>query len=293
MGFPNGTTPAPKSGFYRHNAISLVLNYFGPDLLLNAYCRSILNGSLNAAAAHGQRIVIETKAGPDEPYELIQTLLSGSVDGAVLFAPSKDSPLLPALVAERFPFVVVSAPTGFPAPHVHIDDTNGAQLAMDHLYSLGHRRIGHLAGPLNLTDAVDRLAGFGAFCRAHDLPVRDHWVQLGKFTYESGYQNAHRILAKDPPTAVFAANDAMALGCIVAAKERGLSIPQDLSIVGFDDDPESAFFSPALTTVRQPTDRLASTAVATLVSLVRQGRAPEEQVFETELVVRASTIQPA
>jgi DNA-binding LacI/PurR family transcriptional regulator len=263
-------------------------------MILSPYFQTLLNGLVNQATAMEQDLTFHTRLDVrDKESTLAHEIANGRTDGAIFLAPPKDVDSLRALVASGFPCVVIAQSTGYKVPHVHVDDTNGSALAMAHLYQRGHRKIAHMAGPLDHSDAVDRLASYGSFCRSHGLTIKDHWVQMGEFTFESGYRGGLRMVAEDRPTAIFAANDDMAMGCAIAVKDAGLEIPRDVSIVGFDDVPSAAQYYPPLTTIRQPIEVVAAAAVRTLVDRIEGLAVPDEQTFETELVIRASTAPPS
>jgi DNA-binding LacI/PurR family transcriptional regulator len=164
-------------------------------------------------------------------------------------------------------------------------------LAMRHLIELGHRRIIHLAGPQDWTEAKTRLHGFVAELESHGLaqtkPV------FGDWTAEFGYRAGQDLVRHRDYTAVFSSNDQMALGLMHAAREAGLEIPRDISIVGFDDIPEAAHFWPPLTTVRQDFAELGRRSIALLLSELGGEDAAGRDAITPELVVRSSTAVPA
>ena len=178
-----------------------------------------------------------------------------------------------------------------------MDDVAAAEELSNLLISLGHERIGFIEGAPDQAAAALRRRGFEQALQAHGIPPRAELIQRGDFTYPSGEQAAHALLSlRHPPSAIFASNDDMALGVLAAAQRLGLQVPQDLSIVGFDDSAAASLVWPALTTVRQPVGAMAAAAVEMLVkgevSATAAGPAsPEgpERVLRHELVVRAST----
>ncbi|CAL9332301.1 LacI family DNA-binding transcriptional regulator [Streptomyces sp. enrichment culture] len=194
------------------------------------------------------------------------------------------------------PLVVVD-PAGSPAtdaPSVGATNWAGGMAATEHLLRLGHRRIGFIEGPPRLLCSRARLDGYRAALDVAGVAV-DHALTVpGDFYHESGFRGAGRLLDLDePPTAIFAASDQMALGAIEALRRRGLRVPEDMSIVGFDDLPEVRWSAPPLTTVRQPLSDMGKLAARMLLDLA-QGVEPASPRVElaTELVVRASTAPP-
>jgi LacI family transcriptional regulator len=163
--------------------------------------------------------------------------------------------------------------------------------ATEHLLSLGHRRIGFIAGPTRLLCSRARLDGYRAALEGAGIPVDDALIVPGDFYHASGSTGASALLdLRKPPTAVFAASDQMALGAIEALRRRGLRVPEDMSVVGFDDLPEVRWLSPPLTTVRQPLTEMGKVAARTVLRLARGEELDSPRLeLATELVVRAST----
>ncbi|WP_051712794.1 LacI family DNA-binding transcriptional regulator [Actinoalloteichus caeruleus] len=197
----------------------------------------------------------------------------------------------------RIPYVVLD-PVSVPPPGVpSVGATNwaGGVSATEHLLRAGHRRIAVVSGPEDRLCGQARLAGYRSAMAAAGLPVLPELIAVGDFTLESGRRRAGDLLdLPEPPTAVFACTDQMALGVCDAARERGLTVPEDLSVVGFDDLPEARWARPALTTVRQPLNEMASAAIGLLVRLMRGETAEADRIeLSTCLVKRASTSAPS
>jgi LacI family transcriptional regulator len=175
------------------------------------------------------------------------------------------------------------------------DNVSGAEAAVRHLHGLGHRRIATITGMLESRPGIDRLRGYRAAAQALGLAYRDEYVAYGDFYAESGREATERLLAlPDPPTAIFAAADLMAIGAIRAAAEVGLRVPEDLSVVGFDDIQLAGHVNPPLTTLRQDKLGLGGAAGDALVARIAgdPGR-PALRQLPVELVVRGSTAPPA
>lgn len=177
------------------------------------------------------------------------------------------------------------------APTVGATNWAGGMAATEHLLSLGHRRIGFIAGPTRLLCSRARLDGYRAALEGAGIPVDDALIVPGDFYHASGSTGASALLdLRKPPTAVFAASDQMALGAIEALRRRGLRVPEDMSVVGFDDLPEVRWLSPPLTTVRQPLTEMGKVAARTVLRLARGEELDSPRLeLATELVVRAST----
>ena len=213
-------------------------------------------------------------------------------DGIILVTPTVVE------VTTAQPIVAVDPHVGSSTvPTVHSENYEGAVAATRHLVELGHRRIGFLAGRRDLVSARRREDGFRAALAEAGLAVDDDLVQAGAFTIESAVEPARRLLDRpDRPTAIFAANDLSASQVIATARELGLAVPDDLSVVGFDNIPESALTEPPLTTIDQSIQAMGSTAVETLIELIehpdRHGERPLHRTLPTHLVVRRSTSPP-
>ena len=201
------------------------------------------------------------------------------------------------LKASGIPFVVVD-PTGEPhhdTPSVGATNWGGGVAATRHLLGLGHRRIGIITGPREILCSRARLDGYRAAMDEAGVPIDPSLIAYGDFHVQSGIEQAHAMLhLPDPPTAIFAGNDLMALGVYQAARALHLHVPDDLSVVGFDDLPVAGWVGPPLTTVRQPLAEMAVTA-ARLVVRLAAGQEPAQTRLElnTELIVRESTAPPS
>jgi DNA-binding LacI/PurR family transcriptional regulator len=201
------------------------------------------------------------------------------------------------LKTRGIPFVVVD-PLGEPVhdtPSVGATNWSGGFAATRHLLSLGHRRIGTITGPKEILCSRARLDGYRAAMDAADVAIDPELIRFGDFHVEAGVRFARSMLRlPNPPTAIFAANDLMALGIYQAAREARLHIPEDLSVVGFDDLPVAGWVGPPLTTVRQPLAEMAMSATRLVLGIAR-GEGPQQARLElsTELVLRESTAPPS
>ncbi len=235
----------------------------------------------NIAAMDGAAI----RAGLDQ-------LVDQSVEALVVIAPQVRTVEVIRELSIGVPFVTLEA-TGLDQLHgLSVDQVGGARLAVRHLVGLGHERIAHVSGPLDWVEARARLAGYEAELTASGLPVLAS--PEGDWTAEAGFTLGRELLsAPDAPTAVFAANDQLALGLLHAAATLGRRVPHDLSVVGFDDMPESAHFLPPLTTVRQDFAEIGRRAMARLVSALGGEASQVDDLIHPELIVRESTAPPA
>jgi LacI family transcriptional regulator len=170
------------------------------------------------------------------------------------------------------------------------DNVVGADAAVRHLHAQGHRRIATITGLLDTKPGIDRLRGYSEACQELGLGYRDEYVAYGDFYFETGYAAARKLLALDePPTAIFAASDMMALGVIRAAAEAGLTIPGDLSVVGFDDIQLAEHIHPPLTTLAQDKAGLGVAAARALLRQIEGADTAEPVTLPVSLIVRGST----
>jgi LacI family transcriptional regulator len=255
----------------------------------------ILRGVETAAKQAGYWVSLaswEGESGTRDLVESLQRLTDQSVEAIAVIT---DRPAaVEALTSLVFGVPVAVVMSGS-VPHpdlsfVEVDQELGARLAVRHLLDLGHRRIAHLTGALRTFDARARVAGWQAELAADGAegPMLE-----GDFTAESGFRLTGELCAADAglPTAIFAGNDQMAMGVLAALAERGVRVPQDVSLVGFDDMKGAGYLVPALTTVRQDLDHLGRSAIELLLRMVRGQQAAQERITP-ELVVRRSTAVP-
>ena len=258
------------------------------------YFAVILSGAAEALYQQNQRIVLcPTYHQYFREVTLLDRLLGGTTDGALILLPEQSSAELIRLQEHGYPFVVIDPrqPLGEGIPSVSATNAAGARAATDHLLGLGHRRIGLITGTPNWVATDQRIEGYRMALAAAGIPFCSELLAGGDFATGTGHSAAQHLLdLPDPPTAIFASNDNLAVGAMHAAFERGLRIPDDLSIVGFDDVVTAGDVFPPLTTVRQPLAELGRTAVAMLNRLL-EGREAESLHLElaTQLVIRAST----
>ena len=263
-------------------------------LMRGDYFAAILEGALEAVYEEDMRLVLYTTLHEhDREVSVLERLSDGATDGAIILLPLESSGELVALQKSGFPFVVVDPriPLDDGIPAVSAAHRAGALAATEHLLSLGHRRIGHISGPGGWAATTERIEGYhSALAVAGVLPTSELIVE-GNFEAQTGVAAANVLLdLPDRPTAIFAANDNMAAGVLQVAHERGLTVPGDLSVVGFDDADLATILSPALTTVRQPLAELGRTGVNLLTRMLEKQRVEALRVeLATRLVVREST----
>ncbi|GIK28347.1 MAG: lac repressor [Chloroflexota bacterium] len=226
----------------------------------------------------------------DDVRAALDDLHEHLIDGVILIAPVVSDVMSEVNeLAGRIPYIQIDTAPRPGVASIGIEQVYGTQLAVNHLIDLGHRRIAEISGPLNWYDAIMRHRSWVSTMDRHTL--RHDMTVEGNWTAESGYNGVLSLLNDGAEfTALVAGNDQMALGAIAALHEHGLNVPDDVSVVGFDDIPESAYFLPALTTVHQDFKLLGEQSIELLISLIRNPEMPiHQRVLYPDLIVRGST----
>ncbi|MFD6287821.1 LacI family DNA-binding transcriptional regulator [Streptomyces sp. NPDC060205] len=285
----HGYRRRPSGARVRAALIDLVF-----DDLDSPWAVEIIRGVEEVAHAAGVGTVVSAIHGRSgDARRWMTNLRARASDGVILVTSVLEPVLHEELRRLGVPLVVVD-PAGSPAldaPTVGVTNWAGGMAATEHLVGLGHRRIGFVAGPPRLLCSRARLDGYRAALDRAGIAVDESLIVPGDFRPESGFTGCAALLDLErPPTALFAASDQMAMGAVEALRRRGLRVPEDMSVVGFDDLPEVRWSAPPLTTVRQPLAEMGKLAVRTVLRLTR-GRSLDSPRVElaTELVVRAST----
>jgi LacI family transcriptional regulator len=265
-------------------------------LVYPAYFSGMLAGAAEALAELDLQIVLSPTGGQHDREVSVLDRMHGVTDGALMILPEETSDELVGLLDSGYRFVVLDPlmPLDERIPSVSAAHTSGADQAMRHLLGLGHRRIAQITGPRGWLATEDRRRGYqAALASAGVLPdpalEAESIPEIGP-----GREAAERLLdLAEPPTSIFAFNDNIAIGVVQAARARGLRIPEDLSVVGFDDVEHATIVTPTLTTVRQPLAEMGRTAVSLLNRLLERQRFETLHVeLATRLVVRESTAPP-
>jgi LacI family transcriptional regulator len=267
---------------------------------LNAYATEIVQGMLDAAGTAGAVVAVAVRGrrgavGP--PVAWARELVATGREAVIGVVNSLTAGHVTALARAGLPLVVID-PIDLPRARVtSVGATNfaGGVAAARHLLSLGHRRVAYVGGSPTAACSQARMGGFRAALEAADVPVPDGYVQDGLFRYQDGVDGAAALFALPaPPTAVFAACDEVAAGVVEAARAHGLRVPEDLSVVGFDDTQLARYGSPPLTTVRQPLREMGAVALRTALRMAAGEELDSHHVeLATELIVRKSTAPPA
>ena len=265
--------------------------------LESAWSMEIIKGVEEVARARGMTVTVSQSGGRlAPPPEWLDGVLQRQPQGLVLVVSAVPPFYSEILRARSIPFIVID-PAGDPpadVPSVGSANWSGGLAATRHLIKLGHTRIAAITGPDDLRSAHARLDGYRSAMLGADLSVHPDWTRFGDFTQASGLEHGRELLElDDPPTAIFAGNDLQAHGVMVAARSLGLSVPQDVSVVGYDDIPMAEWVTPRLTTIHQPLRQMAQEATR----LVTEPQIPGYNAIprldlSTHLVIRESTAAP-
>ena len=257
---------------------------YGPAMMLNG---------IERAAQHGYFVVIASLPALDRRSMLdtVDRFLGHAVEGIIVIAPQTSAVAALSHVPADLPLVAVGCGTRAPLTSIAVDNAAGAGRATRYLLGLGHETVHHVAGPSTWLDARERVDGWRA--ALSEAGAREPGVISGDWSARSGYEIGQKLAARDDVTAVFCANDTLALGLVRALTEHGRRVPDDISVVGFDDVPEAGYFLPPLTTVRQDFGEVGRLALSALVDRITSGPGPGVHLaVPPELVVRASAAPP-
>lgn len=288
---PNAIAVAMARGQSR--TIGIYQTHVSESPLSGMWAAQVTRGIADALRDLGYHMLVYNYREPNEVDPV--TFLDGRTDGLVILAPHTGDAVPSQLAQLGFPVAIIAGwpVEGEKAVCVDTDNLAGARMATAYLVNLGHTRICHLAGPMDVPNAQDRLRGFQEAMEEHGLGDHMHVVQ-GGFSEAAGYAAAMAALHLRPrPTALLAANDIAALGALKACAELNLHVPEDVSVMGFDDAPICTLTRPALTTMRQPAAALGAEAARLVVAMHREEPAiPRVLLLPPELIPRASTASP-
>ncbi len=262
----------------------------------NPFFAEVARGIEDTTFGNGYSLILCNSDG-DLEKELFYAdhLAEKQVDGILFIAAGVSSEHIVLLKRRQIPVVVVDRDLlDVAVDAVLTDNRGGGYLATRHLIELGHRRIACITGPSDITPSAERVAGYRQALREVEIPVDEGLILRGNFDFESGYRAAEDLLARSPrPTAIFACNDLMAVSVLSAANRRGLRVPEDLSVVGYDDIRLASFTVPLLTTVQQPKHEIGVLAATWLLDRIEEPDLPPRQrLLEVQLQVRQTTAPP-
>jgi DNA-binding LacI/PurR family transcriptional regulator len=258
---------------------------------LEEYYLSIVSGISAVALHRGSNVMLVPTHAWDNTVRSLRVYFDGRCDALLLVNPKGNEPIIDALKERDYPFVLVNSEIDDGAcNYVGIDLYAGATMAMEHLLELGHRKVAFLAG--NGARYRPREEAYVNALTSRDLPVRAEWMPSGDYFAESGRERTIRMMTEcsEKPTAIFCETDPIALGALAGLEEIGLSVPGDVSVIGFDDVSAASASHPSLTTIRRPLTKIGGEAARTALQLLQDGpRSGIRREFPAELVVRETT----
>ena len=265
--------------------ITADMSHFGPA--------SIMLGLESASRAAGYSLSLAglTQISATSLRAAVDQVMDQAVEAVVVIVAHQAALTLAWSLRIGVPLVLVEGDLSAAPLTAGVDQIAGARLATRHLLDLGHNTVLHLPGPANWLDAAARHQGWRMALEERDLPIPALMAE-GDWSSHSGYEIGRAMFGESRPTAVFAANDQMALGLLRALHEAGLRVPEDVSVVGFDDLPESGYFTPPLTTVRQDFEKLGQRTMALVLRVLAGELDASEPLVEPQLIVRSSTAAP-
>ncbi|MBC1559400.1 LacI family DNA-binding transcriptional regulator [Listeria booriae] len=285
---------AYKPNFFAKNMVTNRTNTIGmivPEVT-DPFFSQMVKGAEDYLNAHDYMILLCNSSQDSTREDLyVEELLHRAVDGLIIASPNiLASNVFTQLESMRKPYILLDRKRHHREEgNIYIDDYEGGYMATEHLVSLGHRKIGIITSDDSFYSVEERLQGYQACLKKHHLPISPDWIMEGDQTMAGGYNATKKLLAATDITALFVTNDQMAVGAYRAALELGITIPDDLSIVGFDDIELAEYMAPTLTTVRQPIYAIGQTAADYLLKAIQN---PNEkmanQKMPLELIVRES-----
>jgi DNA-binding LacI/PurR family transcriptional regulator len=276
----------------RTETLGLIIPHTASYVFSFPYFAEVVRGIGNTANNFGYRLILSTtstETAQESAY--IRMVKEGFIDGLILLDIRLRDERITELRRLNFPFILIGRdPWSEGISYVDSDNINGTSKATQHLINLGHKRIIFINGPSDYAVSFDRLEGYRRALEEAGLSYSSNLVKNSDFRQESGYRTIKELLAASYDfTALLAASDLMAMGAIKAIKERGLKVPEDIAVIGFDDIPAAGFADPPLTTVRQPIYQIGSLAAEILIRTLQKERVKKNQiVMPTELVIRKS-----
>jgi LacI family transcriptional regulator len=272
----------------RTNVIGLVTPAGVSTLFTDPYFPQLIRGVTSACNARQYTVMLWLAEPEFERRTISQILHNGLLDGVIVSSMVMDDPIVQSLYESNMPFILVGRHPTLDVNYIDVDNVQGGMDATLHLLRQDRKRVATITGPRNMIAGFDRFQGYKKALQQRHLPVLDELIAEGNFQEEGGYEAMKKLLP-GKPDAVFAASDAMAFGAMRAVREAGLRVPEEIAIVGYDDLPAASQVTPPLTSIRQPTERMGSLAVDTLIDMIEK---PQPQtrhlLLATELVVRSS-----
>lgn len=270
-------------------SIGLIIPYGYNSIYINPFNSEVIRGITTEAEVHGYYLLM---CSCTENKDYVSIFDEKRVEGFIILSPNAlNEELFVKFDKANIPYAATAKiPGNKSLDYVDVDNVYGASLAVEHLISLGHRKIATITGPKLLLSHYDRLDGYKLALLRNNIACREDYIKFGDNTIGSGYEAAKELMElNNPPTAIFAAGDIMAIGTIKALHEKNINVPRDVSVVGFDDIFLAEHTDPPLTTMRQPIGRKGSLACEMLINIIENKEYKEEQILPVELVIRSST----
>jgi LacI family transcriptional regulator len=284
--FPNTLAKSLRSK--KTHTIALVVSD-----ITNPFWTTIARGVEDTAAQSDLQVILcNTDENPDKEANYVNMLLRRRVDGIIIAPTTNDKRRLSALKRQKVPCVLIDRKVrGFQADVVRSSNLDGARQLTQHLLTLGHRHIAMITGPASVSTAEERVQGYCRALRDHDIPEDQHLVKRSDYKQEGGYHSVKELLAAEPrPTAIFAANNFIAIGALLALREAGLRVPEDMALVCFDDIPQASLMYPFLTVSAQSAYEMGALSVQLLIAQMNDQEKHKTRTIElaTKLIIRKS-----
>jgi len=287
---PNATAQALASR--RTQVIGLVLTRTQHHISTDSFLPKIISGLLSTAKKHNVRIMIDWVETEHQESAYFELARAKRIDGMILSTPRIHDAALKSLESVDIPTVLMGSIKGSSLPFVDVDNHKAAQKATSYLVGLGHNKIACISNaPVEYSSAPDRVEGYKNVLSRMDIPINENLIRYADFDPESGYECMKSILQSGEEfTAVFVASDNVAIGAKSAIRESNLHIPDDISLIGFDDIPWAKYSDPPLTTIRLPAEELAQSACSFLLELIQDdySKSQHQIILETDLIIRKS-----
>lgn len=275
--------------------IGVIMPHSTDQVFVNPFFTEVMRGIGASALKRGYNILFSTGNNSEEEYKATSSLVNGKrVDGLILLTSRIDDKTIDSLIKKKFPFVVVGKPSNNADVNwVDNDNQEACYHATEHLIKLGHRRIGFIGGEFSYVFMGERFKGYKKALDLYEIEFSKELLSLGEFLEDGGYNAAKKLMEqKNKPTAVVVADDLMAIGAMKAVKAHGLSIPEDISIIGFNDTPLASYMDPPLSSMEIFVYDLGYNSSETLISQLQEnGGHKKHIIIPTRLIVRNSTAE--
>jgi len=292
---------ARKLALKKTKSIGLFILHRGKEMFITGlwgFLTSLIHGIFKVAEARDYSFYLDfSSLSKIKKKDLLNKIVKErALDGMIIFLRCPiDCKLVAEIERKNFPTILVNAGlSGVNIPSIEVNNFKGAKEAIDYLIKLGHSRIAMITGPLEFLDVKERIKGYKQSLKEHDIPYDPELIKEGDWMFKTGYFHTKELInLKKPPTAIFCANDPMAAGAIKAIKEEKMLVPEDISIIGFDDQVSAKMLEPPLTTVRQPLYQLGVLSAKKLFDIIDgKNSGPTKKILDPKLIIRDSCTSP-